>query len=134
MALGKRQDEKQKDLFVAAISIPKSPGHPFYKRLNELLKVAGFDEWTEKLCAPFYADGVGRRGIAPGVYFRMLLVGYFDGIDSQRGIAWRLRRQPLVAGVPWPAPDRDEPGALEPDPACGSACRSRCTRRCSRSW
>jgi transposase len=89
MALGKRQDEKQKDLFVAAMSIPKSPGHPFYKRLNELLKAAGFDEWTEKLCAPFYADGVGRPGIAPGVYFRMLLVGYFEGIDSQRGIAWR---------------------------------------------
>ena len=89
MALGKRQDEKQKELFVAAGSVPRSPGHPFYKRVNELLRAAGFDEWAEKLCAPFYADGVGRPGIAPGVYFRMLLVGYFEGIDSQRGIAWR---------------------------------------------
>ncbi|MFO1076397.1 MAG: transposase [Planctomycetota bacterium] len=88
MALGKRQDEKQQELFVATTHMPKSPGHPFYKRVNELLKSAGFDEWAEKLCEPYYAQG-GRPGIPPGVYFRMLLVGYFEGIDSQRGIAWR---------------------------------------------
>lgn len=88
MALGKRQDEKQQELFVATTHMPKSPGHPFYKRVNELLKSAGFDEWAEKLCEPYYSEG-GRPGIPPGVYFRMLLVGYFEGIDSQRGIAWR---------------------------------------------
>ena len=87
MALGKRH-ENQMELFVAATSMPRSPGHPFYKRLNELLKAAGFDAWVEKLCEPYYADR-GRPGIPPGVYFRMLLIGYFEGIDSQRGIAWR---------------------------------------------
>jgi transposase len=88
MALGKRQDEKQQELFVATTHMPKSPGHPFYKRLNELLREGGFDAWVEKLCEPYYAEG-GRPGIPPGIYFRMLLVGYFEGIDSQRGIAWR---------------------------------------------
>lgn len=88
MALGKRQDEKQQELFVAATQMPRSPGHPFYKRINELLRESSFDAWVEAQCEPYYADG-GRPGIPPGVYFRMLLVGYFEGIDSQRGIAWR---------------------------------------------
>jgi transposase len=64
------------------------PGHPFYTKLNEILAEAGFDEWVEKLCAPFYKEG-GRPSIPPGIYFRMLFIGYFEGIDSQRGIAWR---------------------------------------------
>lgn len=88
MALGKRQGEKQQELFVPTTHVPKSPGHPFYKRVNELLKESGFDQWAETLCEPYYAEG-GRPGIPPGVYFRMLLVGYFEGIDSQRGIPWR---------------------------------------------
>ncbi|KAB2948606.1 MAG: transposase [Phycisphaerae bacterium] len=74
---------------MAASELPVSPGHPFYRRLNELLDEAGFDDHVEGLCAPHYADGRGRPGIPPGVYFRMLLVGYFEGLDSQRAIAWR---------------------------------------------
>jgi transposase len=64
------------------------PGHPFYSKLNAVLAETGFDEFVEKLCAPYYKDG-GRPGIPPGVYFRMLFIGYFEGLDSQRGIAWR---------------------------------------------
>jgi transposase len=88
MALGKRKREQQ-ELWVAAGDLPRSPGHPFYCRLNELLDEAGFDDRVEKLCAPHYADGRGRPAVPPGVYFRMLLIGYFEGLDSQRAIAWR---------------------------------------------
>lgn len=87
MALGQRKT-KQAELFIATMQLPKGPSHPFYARLNEVLAKRGLDEFVEKLCAPFYKEG-GRPGIAPGVYFRMLLIGYFEGIDSQRGIAWR---------------------------------------------
>ena len=89
MALGKRRTEQQEDLFVMADKLPRSPGHVFYQKLNQLLLEAGFDAWVEKLCEPCYADGRGRPGVPPGTYFRMLLVGYFEGIGSQRGIAWR---------------------------------------------
>jgi transposase len=88
MALGKRRGEEQ-GLWVATTDLPKSPGHPFYEKLNTLLAEAGFDRWVEGLCAPYYADGVGRPSIPPGVYFRMIFIGYFEGIASQRGIAWR---------------------------------------------
>ena len=88
MALGKRQP-KQLDLWIAVPQLPTTPGHPFYQRLNALLDEAGFDLFVEDLCRPYYADGVGRPGIPPGVYFRMLFLGYFEGLDSQRGIAWR---------------------------------------------
>ena len=89
MALGKRKAEEQQELFVAADRLPRSPGHVFYRKLNDLLAEAAFDAWVEQLCRPYYADGIGREGIPPGTYFRMLLVGYFEGIGSQRGIAWR---------------------------------------------
>jgi transposase len=89
MALGKRETEQQADLFLLADQLPRSPGHVFYQKLNGLLAEAGFDPWVEKLCAPYYAQERGRPGIPPGTYFRMLLVGYFEGIGSQRGIAWR---------------------------------------------
>jgi len=88
MALGKRKREQQ-GMWVASADLPKSPGHPFYSRLNQLLAEAGFDAWLEKLCRPYYAPVMGRPSIPPGVYFRMILVGYFEGISSQRGIAWR---------------------------------------------
>jgi len=76
---------------VASTGLAKSPGHPFYRRLNELLAEAGFDRWIENRCRSYYAtqEKRGQPSIPPGVYFRMLLVGYFEGIDSQRGIAWR---------------------------------------------
>jgi transposase len=91
MAMGKRRRETQESLFIATDRLPKAAGHPFYERLNQLLAEAGFDAWIEGRCREHYAaDGSsGRPSIPPGVYFRMLLVGYFEGIDSQRGIAWR---------------------------------------------
>jgi transposase len=91
MAMGKRRRETQESLFIAADRLPKAAGHPFYERLNQLLAEADFDTWIEGRCREHYAaDGSsGRPSIPPGVYFRMLLVGYFEGIDSQRGIAWR---------------------------------------------
>ena len=90
MALGRRKNDQQvqQQMFVTTTSLPRSPGHPFYVALNKLLAEAKFDEFVEKLCAPLYSEG-GRPSIPPGVYFRMLLVGYFENIDSQRGIAWR---------------------------------------------
>ena len=88
MALGKRKDEQQ-EMWVATTDLPKSQGHVFYRKLNQILAEAEFDPMVEKLCRPYYEDGIGRPGIPPGVYFRMLLVGYFEGIGSQRGIAWR---------------------------------------------
>ena len=102
MALGKRKHERQ-TAWVATTELPKSPGHPFYKKLNALLAEAGFDEWLEALCAPYYAAKMGRESIPPGVYFRMILVGYFEGLSSQRGIAWRCSDSRSLAeflGVP----------------------------------
>ncbi len=87
MALGKRKP-KQDELFIPTAQLATGPGHPFYAKLNQVLADAGFDEFVEKLCARYYKEG-GRPGIPPGVYFRMLLIGYFEGLDSQRGIAWR---------------------------------------------
>ena len=89
MAMGKRDTEEQQDLFITHDKLPRAPGHVFYRKLNELLAEAGFDRWVEGLCEPHYCRGRGRPSIPPGVYFRMLLVGYFEGIGSQRGIAWR---------------------------------------------
>jgi len=87
MALGRRRS-KQTDLFIPTAELVNGPGHPFYTKLNQVLAEAGFDEFVEKLCGPSYKDG-GRPSIPPGMYFRMLFIGYFEGIDSQRGIAWR---------------------------------------------
>ena len=90
MAMGKRKP-MQETLFVSYQDLPRSDGHPFYAKLNQFLGQAGFDTWLEKRCAQYYAqeEKRGQPSIPPGVYFRMLLVGYFENIDSQRGIAWR---------------------------------------------
>jgi len=88
MAVGQREPDDQIE-WVLTTDLPKSPGHPFYRKLNELLRESLFDRFCEQLCVPYYAEKMGRPSIPPGVYFRMLLVGYFEGIDSQRGIAWR---------------------------------------------
>jgi transposase len=88
MALGKRREEQQES-WVATTSLPKSVGHVFYRKLDRLLAEADFDRTVEKMCAPHYHKHLGRPSIPPGVYFRMLLVGYYEGIGSQRGIAWR---------------------------------------------
>ena len=88
MALGKRREEQQ-EMWVATTSLPKSVGHIFYRKLNRLLAEADFDHTVERMCEPYYHSHLGRPSIPPGVYFRMLLVGYYEGIGSQRGIAWR---------------------------------------------
>jgi len=88
MAMGTRRSE-QGSLWVASAELPKSPGHPFYTRLSTLLDANDFDGFVEGQCARFYAPVMGRPSLAPGRYFRLLMVGYFEGIDSERGIAWR---------------------------------------------
>ena len=75
---------------MATQKLPRSPGHPFYERLNRVLDKAGFDAFVEGLCSRFYADGIGRSSLRPGRYFRMLLLGYFEGLNSERAIAWRV--------------------------------------------
>ena len=89
MALGNRKDQSQHSMWVSTQHLVQGSGHPFYQRLNEILKEHGFDRHAESKCAKFYAEKAGRPGIPPGVYFRMLMIGYFEGIDSERGMAWR---------------------------------------------
>ena len=89
MALGRRKQERQEDFWIPVNELPRSEGHVFYRQLNQLLREAGFDQHVESLCQPYYHLAMGRPSIPPGVYFRMLLVGYFEGLSSQRGIAWR---------------------------------------------
>jgi transposase len=109
MAMGKRKSE-QAPLWIPTTELPVSPGHPFYVRLNEILDAAGFDRVVEEQCRPFYAPVMGRPSLAPGRYFRLLLVGYFEGLDSERGIAWRAAdslavRNFLGLGLDEAAPD-----------------------------
>jgi len=108
MAMGTRQSE-QSSLWVATSELPTSPGHPFYARLNALLDAHDFDQFVEGLCHKFYAKVMGRPSLQPGRYFRLLLLGYFEGLDSERGIAWRASdsltvrsflRLPLDEGPP----------------------------------
>jgi transposase len=88
MAMGKRTSE-QAPIWIPTAELPASPGHPFYERLNAILDEAGFDRFAEAQCQAFYAPVMGRPGLPPGRYFRLLLLGYFEGLDSERGIAWR---------------------------------------------
>ena len=89
MAMGKRPRDRQATMWVPTTELPTSASHPFYARLNQLLHDSGFDDFAEARCAAFYAATMGRPGLAPGIYFRLLLVGYFEGLDSERAIAWR---------------------------------------------
>lgn len=90
MAMGKRRRRAtQTSMWVATQDLPRSAAHPFYARLNHILDQADFDGYVESLCQHFYADEIGRPGLPPGRYFRMLLLGYFEGLDSERAIAWR---------------------------------------------
>lgn len=109
MAMGTRENE-QPPLWIAASDLPTSPGHPFYARLTGVLDAAGFDRFVEDQCRRFYAPVMGRPGLEPGRYFRLLLVGYFEGIDAERGIAWRAAdslavRSFVRLGLEDPAPD-----------------------------
>lgn len=89
MSMRRRSDEVPQDLFVPAARL-SAPGNPFYDRLNEILRKKGFDAFAEELCEPYYKQG-GRPSIPPGVYFRMIWIGYLEGIGSERGICWRVR-------------------------------------------
>jgi transposase len=90
MGMGRKKDrEKQQGLWVAASEIAATPGHVFYERLNVVLNAEKFDQRVEAICRKYYKSSSGRPSITPGTYFRMLLLGYFEGIDSERGIAWR---------------------------------------------
>jgi hypothetical protein len=88
MAMG-REGSRQDDLIVTWAEMPRSPGHVFYDRLQEVLIAGGFDLFVETACQPYYAPKMGAPSVPPGRYFRMHMVGYFEGIASERGIAWR---------------------------------------------
>jgi transposase len=89
MAMGKHRATRQTAIWIATSDLPTPAAHPFYHRLNALLAKAGFDAFVEARCVGFYAATMGRPSLAPAIYFRLLLIGYFEGIDSERGIAWR---------------------------------------------
>ena len=111
MGMGtRRRRQRQEQMWIAQQELAKGPAHPFYKRVNELLEERKFDEFAERECAKFYAENIGRPSLAPGIYFRLLLVGYFEGLDSERGIAWRVAdslglRRFLGIGIDEPTPD-----------------------------
>jgi len=86
--MGKKK-RRQESLWVPTADLPTSPGHPFYQKLNVILEGAGFDSFAERECRGFYAAVMGRPSLSPGRYFRLLMLGYFEGLDSERGIAWR---------------------------------------------
>jgi transposase len=88
MAMG-RSDGVQDELMATWAEMPRSPGHAFYDRLQDLLREASFDAFVEEVCKPYYAAKMGAPSLPPGRYFRMHMIGYFEGIDSERGIAWR---------------------------------------------
>lgn len=98
MSLGRKKLDRQQQFWVEVDSLPDVPRHVFYDKLNQLLDQGDFDRWIEQTCQPYYAAKAGRPGIPPGVYFRMLFIGYFEGIDSQRGIAWRCADSRSLAG------------------------------------
>jgi len=89
MSMGTRPGQRQQEFWIPTAQMPQPPGHPFYQKLNQILARHGFDAFVEGLCEKFYHPSLGRPSVPPGIYFRMLMVGYFDGIDSERGIAWR---------------------------------------------
>ena len=105
----RKRRERQESLWYLA-ELVEAPGHPFYRKLDDVLVKAGFDDFCEEQCRPFYADKTGRPSLAPGVYFRLMLIGFFEGLDSERGIAWRTAdslslRQFLSYGMDEGTPD-----------------------------
>src|SRR5438094_9869037 len=111
MAMGRKaRQRRQEAIWIAQTDLPRTVAHPFYEQLNRLLEERSFDEWVEQQCTRFYAERMGRPSLAPGRYFRLLLIGYFEGIDSERGIAWRAAdslalRRLLGAGLNELPPD-----------------------------
>jgi transposase len=110
MAMGTRKSRERQEPLWYRTELPAAPGHPFYTRLNEALDKAGFDRHCEESCASFYHAKLGRPSLAPGLYFRIMMIGFFEGLDSERGIAWRLAdsltlRQFLSIGLDENTPD-----------------------------
>jgi transposase len=110
MAMGTRKSRERQEVLWYRSEVAEAPGHPFYRKLEEMLKQAGFDKFCERECKRYYADGVGRPSLAPGVYFRLMLIGFFEGLDSERGIAWRVAdslslREFLGYGIDESTPD-----------------------------
>ena len=100
MAMSRRKDRaRTPGLWIATSALPVTGGHPFYQRLNQVLDTHAFDACVEAQCAPFYAATVGRPSLLPGTYFRLLLIGDVEGIDSERGIAWRTADSLALRGV-----------------------------------
>lgn len=91
MGMDRRKRKIQNEFWISPKEFPEAPGHPFFDKLNKLLDEHGFDDYVESLCEKYYVKGKGRPSIPPGVYFRMLLIGYFMGIESERAIAWQCR-------------------------------------------
>jgi transposase len=89
MSMGKRKRDRQPTMWVPTTELPTAASHPFYRCLNQLLREHDFDDFVEAQCVDFCAKTIGRPSLPPGIYFRLLLIGYFEGIDSERGIAWR---------------------------------------------
>ena len=112
MAMGKRpRRAKQASMWVATQDLPRSVAHPFYTRLNQILDEHDFDGYVEGLCQRFYAED-GRPGLQPGRYFRLLLIGYFEGLDAERAIAWRAADSfYLCALAGWPEIPRRWPSS-----------------------
>ena len=103
MALGRKSIQRQQQFWIETDALPDIPRHVFYDKLNGLLDDGDFDGWLEDLCAPLYSE-IGRKSIPPGVYFRMLLVGYFEEIDSQRAFgsvvrAWAFPQVPALLAL-----------------------------------
>jgi transposase len=110
MAMGTRKSRERQEGLWYRSEVAEAPGHPFYRKLEGMLKQAGFDKFCERECKRYYADGVGRPSLVPGVYFRLMLIGFFEGLDSERGIAWRVAdslslREFLGYGIDESTPD-----------------------------
>jgi transposase len=110
MAMGTRKKRQRQEELWYGGELPTAPGHPFYKRLNEVLDNAGFDAFCETSCVGFYHNKLGRPSLPPGQYFRVMMIGFFEGLDSERGVAWRLAdsltlRQFLSIGLDENTPD-----------------------------
>ena len=110
MACGSQKKRERGEALWCGGELPTAPGHPFYDRLNEGLDKAKFDRFCEKSCAGCYHQKLGRPSLPPGQYFRIMMIGFFEGLDSERGIAWRLAdsltlRQFLSVGLDEKTPD-----------------------------
>ena len=108
--MGTREQRQRQEPLWYHSELPEGPGHPFYQRLKKVLERSGFDHFCEEHCRRFYHEKLGRPSLAPGMYFRLMMIGFFEGIDSERGIAWRVAdsltlRQFLQIGLDEATPD-----------------------------